>query len=338
MSDRTRENLTVSDLKSSARAAGEPFGAVLLVRKVSTRTAKNNNLFLLAEVGDRSGSFHFTCFSDNPVFETLKGTAAGSPVRLKGQVEYYQNRFSPRIVELEVLNEEELGREGVLDNLVAATSEDPEALMEELFGFIAEIRNDGLRATVESVFGEISPAFKTTPAAVSMHHAYRGGLLEHTVHMARCCRALLPLYPVVDPDLALSGLLLHDIGKTVEYEGQLAAQRGRTGILQGHVVLGYRLVRKAGMKAKLAPDLLERLEHIILSHQGELEWGAAAMAATPEAVFVSMIDNLDARMGMVRQALRETPDSEEFSDYIPGLKAPLLITPPAQASGGEPAQ
>ena len=87
------------------------------------------------------------------------------------------------------------------------------------------------------------------------------------------------------------------------------------------------MARKAGMIAKLEPELLERLEHIILSHQGELEWGAAAMAATPEAVFVSMIDNLDARMGMVQYALRHRNEDKPFSDYLPGLKAPLLTQP-----------
>ena len=111
------------------------------------------------------------------------------------------------------------------------------------------------------------------------------------------------------------------------------------GLLQGHVVLGYRLVRKAGLKAGLDSSLLERLEHIILSHQGELEWGAAVMAATPEAVFVSMVDNLDARMGMVQRAIRHSSESDEFSEYIPGLKGPLLIPPPSKKKqSDQPAQ
>jgi 3'-5' exoribonuclease len=148
--------------------------------------------------------------------------------------------------------------------------------------------------------------------------------------MARAARALLPLYPEVDADLALAGILLHDTGKTIEYEGALATRRSRRGLLQGHVVLGYQLVRRAALKAKLDPELIERLEHVILSHQGELAWGAAALAATPEAVFVSMIDNLDARMGMVQQALRQAGPGEEFSERIAGLGGPLLTRrPPA---------
>jgi 3'-5' exoribonuclease len=144
--------------------------------------------------------------------------------------------------------------------------------------------------------------------------------------MGRAAQVLLPLYPEVDPDLAMAGILLHDTGKTIEYEGNLAARRGRRGILQGHVVLGYQLVRKAALRAKLDPERTERLEHIILSHQGKLEWGAAALAATPEAVFVSMVDNLDAKMGMVQRALRNAPAGEEFTEKLLGLEAPLLLT------------
>jgi 3'-5' exoribonuclease len=164
-----------------------------------------------------------------------------------------------------------------------------------------------------------------------MHHAYQRGLLEHTVHVAQACTQLLPLYTEVHADLALAGSLLHDIGKAVEYSGALAPRKTRVGQLQGHVVLGYRIVRKAGIQAKLNNDTLERLEHIILSHQGELEWGAAAMAATPEAVFVSMVDNLDAKMGMVQRAMRKGTEDDEFSEYLPGLKTVLLRISPDQA-------
>ena len=163
-----------------------------------------------------------------------------------------------------------------------------------------------------------------------MHHAYRHGLLEHTTHMARAARALLPLYPEVDADLALAGILVHDTGKVIEYEGDLVTSRSRRGLLQGHVVLGYQLVRKAGMKCKLATDLLERLEHIVLSHQGELEWGAAVIAATPEAVFVAKVDDLDAKMGMVQRLLRQANPEDEFSERHPGLNSSLLLSKPAK--------
>ena len=208
--------------------------------------------------------------------------------------------------------------------------EDADALWAEFQQHIAAISHPDLRATIQALFDDIGEKFRNAPAAVAMHHAYRHGLLEHTTHMARAARALLPLYPEIDADLALAGILVHDTGKVIEYEGDLVTSRSRRGLLQGHVVLGYQLVRKAGMKCKLASDLLERLEHIVLSHQGELEWGAAVIAATPEAIFVAKVDDLDAKMGMVQRLLRQANPEDEFSERHPGLNSLLLLSKPAK--------
>ncbi len=320
--------MTVRDLKALEPVTGRAFSAVLLVRKVATKTSKNDNPYLSIELGDRTGAFTFTCFSDGPLFEFFKNLPDSSVVRIDGKADYYQGRFSPRVTRAEPLTEAQLAAPGVMESLVEVAPEDPAKLWEEFQGFIAALQQPELRATVEAVFADLGDAFRNAPAAIAMHHAYRHGLLEHTTHMARAGRALLPLYPEVDADLALAGILLHDVGKVAEYEGALAIQRSRKGILQGHVVLGYQLVRKAGLKAHLDADRLERLEHIILSHQGELEFGAAAKAATPEAVCVSMVDNLDARMGMVQRALRQAAEGEEFSERLPGLEAPVLLRKP----------
>lgn len=320
-------SLSVSDLKSLENATGRPFAGLFVLRKLASKTASNGNTYLSVELGDRTGSFTCTVFNDNPAFEPVKAAGEGSVLRVEGKVEFYQDRLSPRLARAAVADPAELAAPGVMEHLVETTPEDPNALWEEFQGYIKCIGNPELRETARLVFEEIGPAFRTAPAAVFVHHAYRHGLLEHTTHMARAARALLPLYPQVDADLALAGILLHDIGKTVEYEGTLAPRRGRHGILQGHVVLGYQMVRKAGLKARLDPDRQERLEHIILSHQGKLEWGAAVIAATPEAVFVSMVDNLDARMGVVQRALRQGAGSEEFSERLLALESPLLLQP-----------
>jgi 3'-5' exoribonuclease len=322
---------SVRELKSLDAGSARTFAAMLVVKKLTTKTASNGNAFLSADLGDRTGSFGCTVFGDNPGFEALKSAGEGAVVRVEGKIEYYQGRLSPKLSRLAVVPESELTAPEVLENLVEVAPENGGALWTEFQGFIASIAQPELHATVQAVFEEIGDAFSWSPAAVSMHHAYRHGLLEHTVHMARACRALLPLYLEVDADLAMAGILLHDTGKTIEYEGTLATKRSRRGILQGHVVLGYQLVRKAGLKAKLDAERLERLEHIVLSHQGEPEWGAAVYAATPEAVFVSMIDNLDAKMGMVQRALRQANETDEFSERLLGLSSPLLTRkiPPA---------
>lgn len=315
---------SVRDLKALDATPGRAFSAVLVIKKLVVKTASNGNPFLSLELGDRGGSFNCTLFNDSPVFETLKLAGEGTVVRVEGKTDFYQNRLSPRLSKVSLLSEADLTAPGLIDTLVELPPEKAEDLWTELTAAIERIKHDELRMATRAVFEEIGETFRWCPAAVSMHHAYRHGLLEHTVHMVRACLALLPLYAEVDPDLALAGVILHDVGKTIEYEGTLATRRSRRGLLQGHVVLGYQLVRKAALKARLDPDRLERLEHIILSHQGEPEWGAAVYAATPEAVFVSMIDNLDAKMGMVQRALRQSSDTEEFSERLPGLSTALL--------------
>jgi len=325
MPDSPSNLVSVRDLKSAEGSAGRAFASVLVLRKLATKTASNGNPFLNAELGDKTGSFNSTVFSDSPVFEVFKSAGEGAVVKVEGKVETYQGRLSPKLSRASVVPPEELASADMVANLVETAPEDADGLWKEFNEFADSIALAELRATVRNVIDEIGELFRTAPAATMMHHAYRHGLLEHTVHMARAAKALLPLYPEVDPGLAMAGILLHDTGKTVEYEGTFSARRGRRGILQGHVILGYQLVRKAAIKAKLDPDRTERLEHIILSHQGRLEWGAAALAATPEAVFVSKIDELDAKMGMVQRALRNAPPGDEFTERILGLEMPLLV-------------
>ncbi len=320
--------LTVREIKALGRESGDTFASVLLVKRITARTAKNDNPYLSVELGDKTGSFNFTSFSDSPTFELIKSVGEGGILRVEGRVDYYQGKLSPKILRADALTPEQLAGSPVIANLVEVAPEDPDKLWTEFQEHIAFIQHAELRATVQAVFDEIGEQFRSAPAAIAMHHAYRHGLLEHTCRMARACRALLPLYPEVDADLAMAGILLHDTGKVSEYQGALVTTRSRKGILQGHVVLGYQLARKAGLKAKLNADLLERLEHIILSHQGELEWGAAVMAATPEAVFVALVDNLDAKMGMVQRLLRQAGEGDEFSEKHLGLSAAILLTKP----------
>jgi 3'-5' exoribonuclease len=209
--------------------------------------------------------------------------------------------------------------------LEQTTLEDPEALTAELYTQIDSIEKLQLRNTVLTALEEVDESFFTSVTAKVMHHAYKFGLLEHTVHVTRAGIALLKFYPDIPRDLAIAGMILHDIGKVEEYTGDLAVSRTKLGNLQGHIILGYRIVRRAGLKNELDPVLLERLEHLILSHQGQLEFGAVILPSSPEAIFVSLIDNLDAKMGMVSHLLASTPEMQIFSERFPGLETQMLV-------------
>lgn len=301
--------MKISELKNFREADGrQGFNVIALLKSSQVRTAKNGSEFLMLEFGDNSGSFSAMCFDGAPSFAVLKDSAPGSAFEVSGTSDFYQGRFSPKIDGARKLDDAEL--DAVADSLAEVSPYDPESMRAELMGLIDSIEDESLKATVLYAIKDAGENFFTSTAATKMHHAYVYGLLEHTLKCARMANALLPLYPEIDRDLTLSGCILHDIGKVLEYSQGLVSDRTRIGILHGHVVLGYRIVRKAGLKNGLKPGLLERLEHIILSHQGELEWGAAARAATPEAVFVANIDNFDAKMGAVQAALRSAGDSE----------------------------
>lgn len=317
---------TISELKQLSKEQKHSFESVVVLRKSSIRKARNDSEFLMVEFGDKTGIFHYICFGNSNLYSLFLNANEGTIYRIQGSTDYYQNRFSPSITNISKVHESEIGH--YLEQLVECAPIPMADLWKELQGFVSQIGFAPLKETVKAALAELETGFKTIPGAIAMHHAYRSGLMEHTVRMCRAGKALLPLYEEVDPDLTLAGIILHDLGKTLEYTGDLATAKSRLGHLHGHVVLGYRQVRRAAIKAGLTEDLLDRLEHIILSHQGELEWGAAVKAATPEAVFVSMVDNLDAKMGMVQYALRSTPEGEAFSDFVPGLGAPLLVRKP----------
>lgn len=317
---------SVEDLKKINPQQQFLFEGIFVVRKCSAKTARNGSNYFAMTLSDKTGSFKTNCFQDAPFFSSMSTLEEGSVIHIKGHTEYYQEQFSPGLKSLTPLDPSELD-DILLSSLIAVSSEDPELLWEELFHFTETITHEPLKQTVFNVINELGDSFKYTPGALIMHHAYRSGLLEHTVHLLRAAEALLPLYQEVDHDLAIAGLILHDVGKTQEYEGTLAYTKSRKGKLYGHVVLGYRMTRQAALRAQLEPDYLERLEHIILSHQGELEWGAAVLPSSPEAVFVSMVDNLDAKMGAVQSAIRNTSPEKSFSDYLPALKSSILVEP-----------
>lgn len=317
----------IKDLKAIDPRESTGFMSLLLVKKIADKTAKNGSPYLVVVFGDKTGEFATTIFSDTPYFAFFKTEAPeGSVVLLTGTTAYYQDRFSPKVVDLRKLLPDEQ-KNYPIHELVDASTENPLEMWDELQAFIGKIKNEKLRQTVLKAFEEVGDKFKSHPAARAMHHAYRHGLLEHTLHVCRVADALLPLYAEIHADLVRAGTALHDIGKVIEFDYDMTTKYSKLGVLHGHVVIGYRIARAAALKVGLEAQLLERLEHIILSHQGELAFGAAARAATPEAVFVSLIDNLDAKMGAVQNALRQGGESDLFTDVIPALGSKILLEP-----------
>jgi 3'-5' exoribonuclease len=317
--------------EAKASGVGARFTAICSVTDLAAKPTRNGGSYLELAVADASGDAKFKVWSDSPIRAAADALKVGAPVRIGGTVGEYNGRPDLKADVLAALTDAERANPALMGRLTPVSQQDPSRMAAELAELIAAIPHAGLRATVESVLADHGERFHEAVAALGVHHAYRHGLLEHTLRMAKVARALLPLYPSVDPSLALAGVILHDVGKIQEYTrlepGMAKASFTRAGNLHGHLVLGAFLVREHGAKVGLEVSLRERLEHVILSHHTLREFGACATPSTPEAVFVARLDDLDAKLSAVEEELRKAPAGVEFVP-VRGIDGQLLTTPP----------
>ncbi len=219
--------------------------------------------------------------------------------------------------------------EAELTALLPTTRCDIEAMFTEVKAILDTLKHPAVRGLADAYLAdeELMTRFRQAPAAVTLHHAYIGGLLEHTLQLLKLAEVMLPLYPSLDRDLVMMGLFLHDLAKTSELTWDKGFSYTTDGNLIGHIVRGAIWLQvKAAVAGKesghkLPPDALRVLQHIILSHHGEPEFGAAKLPSTPEAIFVAMLDNLDAKVAMaLGQARPQDPAPLEspgdFTDKV----------------------
>ena len=207
-------------------------------------------------------------------------------------------------------------REGFREELLLPVSSRPlDEMWAELQQMVASIGNPHLRALVERIVTKSETRLRIWPAARAVHHAYRGGFLEHVLQMARAGRALASQYEA-DADLVVVGALLHDIGKLEELDYGTTTAYTREGNLIGHVTLGMLMVRDACAEIPDFPDALRtEITHLILSHHGERQFGAPVEPMTIEAVILASVDDLDSTINQIRQALAGDAGEGEFTAY-----------------------
>ncbi len=213
-----------------------------------------------------------------------------------------------------------------LVNLLPSTPRSIDGMFARVRELLATLEHPGARALAEAYLHDqpLMDGFCKAPAAVSVHHAFIGGLLQHTLQLLELADRMLPLYPELNRDLVLMGLFLHDLGKVWELDWERGFQYTVDGNLVGHIVRGAvvleskaAVVRRAG--ADLPREAVRVLMHIVLSHHGQLEHGAAKIPSTPEAIFVSQLDNLDAKTFVaIHQADRAhvRPGAADFTDRV----------------------
>jgi 3'-5' exoribonuclease len=202
----------------------------------------------------------------------------------------------------------------------------------ELLEILRSVRDKHLRLLIRKFVEDpaIVAAFKKSPAAMQMHHAYVGGLLEHTLGIARAAKALLPLYPRLNADLVLTGVFLHDIGKTAELSGGLSISYTDRGQLVGHITIAAMWIADRARQVAeetgeaFPAHLVDVLQHLVLSHHGSHEYGSPKLPCTPEAFFLHHLDNLDAKVWMTTHAIDTDADPEaSFTSYNRSLATRL---------------
>jgi len=282
--------MKISDLEPGKRVQGR-----FLVARKELRQGGRAGLFLDLTLCDATGRVPARVWDNAATIG--EGFAAGDVVEVTGMAETYREELQLRLDQVRAVPPEEVDRSEFLPR----SSKDLEALEKRLAEVVKSIENRHLKELVMSFFQEkeFRGRFRTAPGAKALHHAYVGGLLEHTVEVAELCEKVVELFPELDRDLLLAGALLHDIGKMEELSWETAFDYTDEGQLLGHLVLGERLVRERAERMEGFPEELKlRLSHLILSHHGTAEFGSPKPPTTAEAIALHHAEDLDAKVNM----------------------------------------
>ncbi len=302
--------IPLRDLEDGQRVSG-----VFAVRERELRRKRNGEPWLRLSVGDATGTAEAVCWEEAEALYALCCT--GTAVFVSGVFEVSERWGAKiKIAGLRAAEPHEFEAE----ELAAESEVSAQELEGGLRELLATVQNPHLRELLDHFFGEGTETwqrFRVAPAAKTYHQAYRHGLLEHTLSVAQAVSAAANFFPGIDRDVAVTGALLHDIGKCVAYnDDPLAIDLTDAGRLQGEIPLGYYTVRRAIEDLPdFDPHLAQCVLHIILSHHGQLEHGSPVVPATREAVLVHMIDNLGGRLGSFDRLERQLPAGESWSGF-----------------------
>src|SRR3990172_746648 len=311
------KEIYVSDLQPN-----QIITSTFLVQAKDVRFKKTGEGYLSLSLSDKTGEVEAKIWENveefTPLFER------DDFIKVKGAVQVFRKKPQLTVHKLRRLEETEVDR----GDFFPRSARDPEEMWQELEAVAAAIQNPHLGALLSKIIGdpEIATRLRQAPAAKTLHHAYIGGLLEHILSLCRLAKLVLQNYPGLDEDLVIAGVLLHDLGKI--YELSYARSFGYTSDCQllGHMILEIEILHK-----KLAdmPDfprpLQTLLEHLIISHHGQYEFGSPKLPMFPEALLLHYIDDLDSKLqGMQTLIAKEAALEGDWTGFLPSLGRPLL--------------
>ena len=301
------KKLFITDIK-----AGDRVDDIFVLSEKILSQKRDGNNFLNVILSDKTGTIKGVVW-DN-VDQIAVGITSGDFAHVNGSVSDYRGTLQVVIKKMDPISPDMIDPSDFLPQ----TSRDIEGMFERLIKITETIKTDYLKALIVAFFKdkEFVDKFKTAPAAKKMHHAYIGGLLEHTLSMVSLADKIAGHYSGIDRDLLLSGTILHDIGKIDEFEYQFKIDYSDKGRLLNHIVIGLKMVddKLPGIE-HFPEDQMLLLKHLIVSHHGTREFGSPEPPKTIEAVLLNYIDEIDSKVSGIRDFIASEDPDETWTSY-----------------------
>jgi 3'-5' exoribonuclease len=287
---------------------------VFQVASKQQRIKRDGLPYLNLELRDKTGKIHAKLWDNLPKTDSI---IEHGFVYVKGQIELYKSDLQLVINSINSVSAEDVNQEF----FISQTTKDIKLLFEEFKNIIGRVKDPFFVELIQQFLADndFVEKFKRTPAAVEKHHSYSGGLIEHTVNILNLASQISEYYKIINTDLLMTGIFLHDIGKIKEYEIKITPQMTDEGRLMGHTILGITMLEEKIRSIKDFPSKHKLLlEHLIGSHHGQYDYGAPVLPMIPEALLLHYLDNLDARMGEY-QLLSENLPSGGWTEWSKSL-------------------
>jgi 3'-5' exoribonuclease len=311
-------------VRDCAQHESQTITSSFAVASKQVKTKKNGELYLALSLADRTGQIQANMW-DN-VSDSINAFEQDDFVKVKGMVQKYNGRWQLTLHKVRKLGDAEIDYSDYLPK----TSKDIEQLWRTVADFVESFENLWLKRLVQDFMADeaIATAYKNAPAAKTLHHAFVGGLLDHVVSLFTVCDLVARNYPQVNRDLLLTGAFLHDIGKIHELAYQRSISYTTKGQLLGHMIIELEMLHEKLSHIPGFPDELKILiEHLIISHHGQYDFGSPKLPMFPEALMLHYLDDLDSKIESMRaQFERESELDGAWTSYNASLGRPLLNT------------
>jgi 3'-5' exoribonuclease len=292
---------------------GEEIQGFFIIKAFNVKTSSNNKKYLDFTLADKTGEVNAKLWDVKDNYEELY--QAGILVKIRGSVTSWQNNVQLKITRIRLTGDEDQIN---ISDYVPAAPYDPQEMMDELIETIENFKNEDLRKLVLHIVKGYEEQLLTAPAAKSNHHAIRSGLLYHLKRMIKTGKALCQIYTHVNEDLLIAGIILHDMEKINEMVSDdlgIVSSYSTEGQLLGHIIMGIKNIDAVARELGIDPELSMVLQHLVLSHHYEPEFGSPKKPMLPEGELLHYIDIIDARMYDMELAYREVAQGE-FTDPV----------------------